>query len=95
VLFCTHVGYEEAATFRDLWTGRAIDRRIEVQFRRVPFAEIPTGREALIRWLFDEWARLDVWVEERARVTSPSHCPVISPVAAFPREPGGPTTQPG
>jgi 1-acyl-sn-glycerol-3-phosphate acyltransferase len=65
VVFCTHVGYEGSARFSDLLSGRAIGRHIQVSFRRVPFAEIPTGREAVTRWLFDEWAKLDRWIDER------------------------------
>jgi 1-acyl-sn-glycerol-3-phosphate acyltransferase len=62
VVFCVHAGYEGAATFRDLLSGRAIGRRIKVRYHRVPFASLPHGREALCRWLFDEWERLDGWV---------------------------------
>jgi 1-acyl-sn-glycerol-3-phosphate acyltransferase len=65
VVFCTHVGYEGAATFADLIHGRAIGRRIQVEFRRVPFAEIPTEREAIVDWLFAQWAELDSWIDER------------------------------
>jgi len=65
VVFCTHVGYEGSARFADLLSGRAIGRHIQVSFRRVPFASIPTGREEVTRWLFDEWAALDRWIDER------------------------------
>ena len=71
VVFCTHVGYEGAATFADLIHGRAIGRRIQVEFRRVPFADIPTEREAIVDWLFAQWAELDAWIDERLpRTTS-------------------------
>jgi 1-acyl-sn-glycerol-3-phosphate acyltransferase len=63
VVFVAHVGYEGVATFRDLLSGRAIGRRIEVDFRRVPFAELPKGREALTEWLYDQWARVDAWID--------------------------------
>jgi 1-acyl-sn-glycerol-3-phosphate acyltransferase len=73
VVFCTHVGYEGAATFGDLLGGRAIGQRVEVEFRRVKYAQIPTGREALVRWLYDEWARVDAWIDERgAREAAPA-----------------------
>jgi 1-acyl-sn-glycerol-3-phosphate acyltransferase len=65
IVFCTHIGYEGAATFADLLHGRAIGRRIQVEFRRVPFAEVPTEREAIVDWLFAQWAQLDNWIDER------------------------------
>lgn len=65
VLICQHVGYEVASSFRDLVDGRAVHQRIEVLFRRIPYAEIPTEREAVTMWLMDEWQKLDDWVAER------------------------------
>jgi len=65
VLICQHVGYEVASSFRDLVDGRALHQRIEVLFRRIPFAEIPKEREAITTWLLDEWQKLDDWVAER------------------------------
>ncbi len=63
VVFCAHAGYEGAATFADLLHGRTIGRTIQVRLWRVPFAEIPREREALIVWLFRQWAAMDQWVE--------------------------------
>ncbi len=62
VIFCLHAGYEGAATFADLLEGRAIGRRVRIHFERVPFEQLPRGREAIAGWFFDEWAKLDAWV---------------------------------
>ena len=65
VVICQHVGYEVASSFRDLVDGRAVHQRIEVLFRRSPYAELPKEREAITGWLLDEWKKLDDWVAER------------------------------
>ncbi len=81
VLFCVHVGYEGAVSFRDLFQGRAIGQHIQVHFRRVPFAHIPTGRDALTRWLFEEWSELDDWIDEHLGSMQPRESQVPAPVS--------------
>lgn len=61
-VFGAHTGFEAAGTFWDLWRGSLVGRVIRARFWRVPAAEIPAGREARIRWLFEHWARVDAWV---------------------------------
>lgn len=81
VVICQHVGYEVASSFRDLVDGRHLHQRIEVMFRRIPYAEIPTERSEIITWLLDEWKKLDDWVAERKpRVIVPS-VPELAPVS--------------
>ncbi|HNK44381.1 MAG TPA: 1-acyl-sn-glycerol-3-phosphate acyltransferase [Pseudomonadota bacterium] len=65
VLIVEHVGYEVAATFGDLVDGRALHQRIEVRFRRIPFAEVPKDREEIISWLLEQWTQMDQWVGQR------------------------------
>ncbi len=65
ILIVEHVGYEVAATFRDLVDGRALHQRIEVRFRRIPFADVPKEREECINWLLSEWTKMDDWVGQR------------------------------
>jgi 1-acyl-sn-glycerol-3-phosphate acyltransferase len=61
-LFCAHTGFEDAGRLADLWSGSLVGKQIRVRFWRVPYAEIPTGRDARIDWLFDHWARIDDWI---------------------------------
>lgn len=65
VLFVEHVGYEVAATFGDLVDGRELHQKIEVRFRRIPFAEVPKDREQIIDWLIGHWTQMDQWVGQR------------------------------
>jgi hypothetical protein len=68
VVFCAHAGYEGAATFADLIHGRTIGRTIQVRLWRVAYADIPREREALIAWLFGQWAAMDEWIDAQLTV---------------------------
>jgi 1-acyl-sn-glycerol-3-phosphate acyltransferase len=66
VAFCVHTGFERLRTLNDLWSGELVGRTIEVEFWRVPAAQIPGDRAARVDWLFDQWSRVDEWLETRA-----------------------------
>lgn len=62
VVFCAHTGLEQANTARDLFDGKLVGQTIRTYCWRVPFAQIPSDREAQIDWLYRHWAKLDDWV---------------------------------
>lgn len=66
VVLGVHTGFEGVRSLADLWSGALIGRRIRVHFERIPAAAIPAGREARIEWIYDQWARLDAWIDVRA-----------------------------
>ena len=63
VLFVAHTGFEGLARMADLLGGGIVGRKIKVALWRTPRSVIPEGREALLRWLDGEWARVDAFVE--------------------------------
>ena len=63
-VFCAHTGLESTMSIGQLWKGRLVGSRVRVKVWVVPFEGIPTGREALSRWLWDEWAKVDSFLEE-------------------------------
>ncbi|MBI3890184.1 MAG: DUF2878 family protein [Candidatus Wallbacteria bacterium] len=67
VVFYAHAGLEGAAGVLDFLSGKLVGRVLRVRLRRVPRAQIPDGREARIRWLFDQWRRMDCWIDEQIR----------------------------
>lgn len=67
VAFGVHTGLESLRTLAELWNGALVGRAVELAFWRVPAAEIPTDRPARIDWLYDQWERVDAWLETRAR----------------------------
>jgi len=62
VVFMAHRGLDGFARVVDIWRGSMVGSRVDVWFRRVPRADIPSGRDARIEWLFSEWTRMDAWI---------------------------------
>ena len=64
IILVNHAGYEGASTFSNLIEGNAVGVQVKIEFRRIPYAELPKGREALTHWLFERWTEMDQWIEE-------------------------------
>jgi 1-acyl-sn-glycerol-3-phosphate acyltransferase len=64
VVFMAHAGLDGAATLRDAWAGALIGRAVRVAFRRVPASRIPRDPAQRLRWLDEQWLRMDEWVDE-------------------------------
>jgi 1-acyl-sn-glycerol-3-phosphate acyltransferase len=62
-LFFAHTGLEGLATLRDVLSGGILGRKIRVQLWRTPRSVIPAEREGGVRWLDEEWTRVDDWIE--------------------------------
>jgi 1-acyl-sn-glycerol-3-phosphate acyltransferase len=62
-LLFAHTGLEGLATLRDLLSGEVVGRRIQVKLWRTPRSVIPRERAAAVRWLDEEWARVDAWID--------------------------------
>jgi hypothetical protein len=57
-----HTGFEGSGTLPRLWAGELLHKVIRVEFRRIPRSEIPPDAEARVKWLREEWQRVDTWV---------------------------------
>jgi hypothetical protein len=62
-IFLAHTGFEGADTFRAVLSGALVGRTIRLCFWRVPFAQIPQEPSARAAWLFEQWTRVDDWIE--------------------------------
>lgn len=62
-LLFAHTGLEGLATLRDVLSGGIVGRRIQVRLWRTPRSVIPRERAAAVRWLDEEWARVDAWID--------------------------------
>lgn len=71
VVFCGHVGFDGLEHISDIWSGELVGRTIAVTLWRCPAAEIPPGRDARTRWLYENWQRMDDWIGER-RAAAPA-----------------------
>ena len=67
VLVLAHTGLEGLANVADILRLGASERHIRVRLWRVPRASIPAGHDMRVRWLYDEWARVDAFVTAGVR----------------------------
>jgi hypothetical protein len=65
VVICAHTGLESASSFGDLWRGDLVGATVRVRLWRVPFAQLPTEPDAQMSWLFEQWQRVDDWIEDQ------------------------------
>jgi 1-acyl-sn-glycerol-3-phosphate acyltransferase len=66
VVVCAHTGLESLRSLADLWSGALVGRAIEVELWRIPASEVPAGETARVDWLYEQWERVDAWLEARS-----------------------------
>ncbi len=64
VVLVAHTGLDHLLTAGDVWREVPMDKQIIMRWWEVPRAEIPSGREERIEWLFEWWATIDAWIAE-------------------------------
>jgi len=69
IVFMAHTGLEGANHLRDFFEGSLLDARVRVRFFRVPVSEVPEDPEARLVWLYDQWDRVDAFIDAH-RATS-------------------------
>jgi 1-acyl-sn-glycerol-3-phosphate acyltransferase len=81
VIFVAHTGLEHLITIGDIWSSLPMEQRLTARWWRVPAAEVPHGREAQTRWLYDWWARIDAWIGEHHPAPLPPPARKAPPVS--------------
>jgi len=66
VVLVAHTALEEIGSLRQLHTRLPLARPVRARYWRVPAAEVPHEREALIAWLYLWWETIDAWIDEHA-----------------------------
>ena len=61
-----HTALESLGALKDLHRRLPLARPVLARYWRIPAAEVPRERDALIAWLFDWWERIDAWIAEHA-----------------------------
>jgi 1-acyl-sn-glycerol-3-phosphate acyltransferase len=67
VVLVAHTALEEIGSLRQLHTRLPLERPVKARYWRVPAADVPHDRDALIAWLYGWWETIDEWIEEHAR----------------------------
>ncbi|WP_141579143.1 1-acyl-sn-glycerol-3-phosphate acyltransferase [Actinomadura sp. WMMA1423] len=70
VVFVAHCGLDHMATAGDIWRRVPLTAPVQARWWRVPAEEIPGGRDARVRWLYENWERADAWISAQ-RIPEP------------------------
>jgi 1-acyl-sn-glycerol-3-phosphate acyltransferase len=65
VVFCGHVGFDGFTSVKHIWAGGLVGETIRMKLWRIPASEIPSDHEDRVRWLYEQWQRVDDWVDEQ------------------------------
>jgi 1-acyl-sn-glycerol-3-phosphate acyltransferase len=71
VIFVAHTGLEDLVTIGDIWRSLPMEQVLKARWWRVLADEVPDGRDAQVRWLYDWWALIDGWIAENRPVPLP------------------------
>jgi 1-acyl-sn-glycerol-3-phosphate acyltransferase len=66
-VFFAHAGLDGFASVRDIFDQALGARRVEVKVWRIPRSQIPRDEAARVRFLYDEWQKVDEWIAARTR----------------------------
>ena len=59
-----HRGLEGLQNVKDVLSGSVIGSKVRGKVWRLPRSEIPTPNEERIRWLYEQWSRVDAFVKD-------------------------------
>ncbi len=62
VVFVAHTGLDHMLSFADVWHGIPLVEPVEVTWWTVPPQQIPGGTDDRLRWLQDNWDKVDEWI---------------------------------
>ncbi|MCX4246255.1 lysophospholipid acyltransferase family protein [Paraliomyxa miuraensis] len=66
VVIFAHKGLERLVRLHDVLSGAAVGSQVCVRLWRIPGAEVPEGRDARVRWLYERWEQVDAFAREDA-----------------------------
>ncbi len=64
ILLLAHVGLDDLFSLRDIWESVPLKRTVRASFWYASDKPPSDDREAMINWLYDEWERVDAWIDE-------------------------------
>ena len=71
VIFVAHTGLEHVITIGDVWRALPMEQVLKARWWRVPAAQVPTGHDAQVDWLYEWWARIDLWIRDNRPTALP------------------------
>jgi hypothetical protein len=67
IVLVAHSVLEDIGSFKDLRARIPLDQPVHARYWRIPPAEVPHDRDAVIEWLYQWWERIDHWIEDREK----------------------------
>ncbi|HEY3871726.1 MAG TPA: 1-acyl-sn-glycerol-3-phosphate acyltransferase [Actinocrinis sp.] len=64
VAFVAHTGLDHLESVAGVWDGTPLTGPVEVTWWIVPADRVPAGADARVRWLVDNWTRVDTWIKQ-------------------------------
>lgn len=71
VVFCAHTGLEKSSTFRECFNGSLVGAEVHIRLWGVPYDEIPRDDAGRRSWLYEQWKRVDDFIEAHATAETP------------------------
>lgn len=85
VVIFAHKGLERLVRLHDVLSGKAVGTEVSMRLWRIPGREVPEGREARLRWVFERWMEVDAFAGEgEAPPSEAARVPTPPPAAAPP-----------
>jgi 1-acyl-sn-glycerol-3-phosphate acyltransferase len=70
VVFVVHAGLADLFSLREIWRKIPLRRRVVGTYWVIQPSDVPSDPSEISPWLFDQWERVDRWIEEhRPEVT--------------------------
>lgn len=63
VVFCAHTGLERSSSFKDTFNGSLVGADVHIKFWGVHTEDVPTDEEGRKQWLFEQWKKVDDYIE--------------------------------
>jgi len=67
VLIIGHVGFEPVASIKKLWDVLPLRQPVDLKIWRHDRSEVPDDDAGRLDWIYERWAVMDDWIDERLR----------------------------
>lgn len=64
VAFVAHTGLDHLESVAGVWHGTPLIGPVEVTWWTVPADRVPADPDARVRWLVDNWTKVDTWIKQ-------------------------------
>lgn len=63
IVFCAHTGLERSSSFKESFNGSLVGTQVHIRFWAEPASSLPPDDEGRKQWLFEQWKKVDDYIE--------------------------------